>query len=474
MKRELKLSDYFVHVSKTGKDLIKTGEWSEEIEINIVFPNSMKSIEKRKEYAKILAESYLFQMYADFDQLIEKRNMVFENELNIYKYENKQENRETNEIMVDAFIKFFYEDEIEYFTKIHNIHSRNIHVKISLERYLNFCKNRIFESNQSELKTQQTSMLLKTNIQNFLAAGKTLQALDMALGSVQDSELHNSVVLLKARFTQNERDNNLGLLARDEYMRANAQIINGLLQLISSLTENTEPQQTAQKMQTELNGYQETLDLLIRKKNFLHNELAISYDSEKRFALTIQTEALEKQISGFKEKVVKAAGTANKVNVGNNSSNNIIISGVSGSNITIQQNQAQIETLLQNIDALKNQLSEMRVESKRHKNEILQGQISMKAEIIQSITDLTESQTQAIWADIAAIFIEFEKAMDEKLLEQVQQIKSTSSLKTKLELSIPFIQMLGVNYKVEFDVVGWAKKMYQKHELKIFKSMGML
>ena len=90
------------------------------------------------------------------------------------------------------------------------------------------------------------------------------------------------------------------------------------------------------------------------------------------------------------------------------------------------------------------------------------------------LKELTVIQAETIWTEISAIFIEFEKTMDEKLLEQVKQIKSSSSLKSKLEMSVPFIQLLGINYKTEFDVVGWAKKMYEKHELKIFKLFGAI
>ena len=222
----------------------------------------------------------------------------------------------------------------------------------------------------------------------------------------------------------------------------------------------------------ELIGYQENLELLIRKKNFLQKALTPAYDAEKQFALTLQIEDLEKQISGLKGKVDETARHITQINIGNNSQNNLIISGASRSTITVQNNQVLFDSLVHKLDILSTELKAMRSENTQHKTEILQGQKAINDEIILVINGLTESQTLTIWENMVAVFLEFEKVMDEKLLEQYQKIKSTSSLKTKLELSIPFIKLLGINFKTEFDIVGWSQKMYEKHELKIFKLFG--
>ena len=222
----------------------------------------------------------------------------------------------------------------------------------------------------------------------------------------------------------------------------------------------------------ELIGYQENLELLIRKKNFLQKALTTAYDAEKQFALTLQIEDLEKQIDVLKGKVVETAKHTTQITIGNNSQNNLIISGVSHSTVTVQNNQLQLDSLSQKLDVLSTELKGMRVENSQHKTDILQGQKAMNDELILAINGLTDSQTLTILENMAAVFIEFENHMDEKLLEQYKQIKSTSHLKTKLELSIPFIKMLGINFKTEFDVVGWSQKMYEKHELKIFKLFG--
>ena len=222
----------------------------------------------------------------------------------------------------------------------------------------------------------------------------------------------------------------------------------------------------------ELKGYQENLELLIRKKNFLQKELAIAYDAAKQFALTLQIEDLEKQISGLKGKVEETARHITQITIGNNSQNNLIISGISHSTVTLQNNQVQLDSLMQKLDVLSTELKEIRIENSQHKTEILQGQKAMNDDLILAINGLTESQTLTILENMVAVFIKFEQEMDEKLLKQYQEIKSTSHLKTKLELSIPFIKMLGINFKTEFDVVSWSQKMYEKHELKIFKLFG--
>jgi len=44
----------------------------------------------------------------------------------------------------------------------------------------------------------------------------------------------------------------------------------------------------------------------------------------------------------------------------------------------------------------------------------------------------------------------------------------------KLKLAVPFINILGINLETEFDIKGWAKKMYEKHQILFFKLMGYI
>ena len=64
--------------------------------------------------------------------------------------------------------------------------------------------------------------------------------------------------------------------------------------------------------------------------------------------------------------------------------------------------------------------------------------------------------------------------MEDDLRQIYNDLKKTDDVQMKLKLSIPFIKLLGVDFVTEFNVKNWAKRMYEKHELKIFKLMGLL
>ncbi|MFN8258424.1 MAG: hypothetical protein U0W24_22235 [Bacteroidales bacterium] len=77
-------------------------------------------------------------------------------------------------------------------------------------------------------------MILKTNLKNLVAEGKTGHAIELLLDEVQESDpdLFNNLVLLKARYTSNENDNILGLVSREDYLRTKAQLADALLKII--------------------------------------------------------------------------------------------------------------------------------------------------------------------------------------------------------------------------------------------------
>jgi len=89
-------------------------------------------------------------------------------------------------------------------------------------------------------------------------------------------------------------------------------------------------------------------------------------------------------------------------------------------------------------------------------------------------TQQTSEITGVIMNWITDAFELFDGSMDEKLKEIYKDLKKTDDVQAKLRLSVPFINMLGINLEAEFDVKSWATKIYQKHELKIFKLMGLL
>ena len=95
-------------------------------------------------------------------------------------------------------------------------------------------------------------------------------------------------------------------------------------------------------------------------------------------------------------------------------------------------------------------------------------------EIIEAIADINEQQKTEITTWLNNAFEAFDAEMDDKLKNIYNDLKKTSDLEVKLKLSIPLIKILGIDFGVKFDVKNWAQKTYQKHEVKIFKLMGLL
>ncbi len=102
----------------------------------------------------------------------------------------------------------------------------------------------------------------------------------------------------------------------------------------------------------------------------------------------------------------------------------------------------------------------------------------IKNEIEETIKELNTQQTDKITGELTAtliaIFREFDKEIDAKLKGIYNDLKKTDNLQTKLKLSIPLINLLGIDLGVEFDIKSWATKMYKKYELQLFKLMGMV
>jgi len=97
-----------------------------------------------------------------------------------------------------------------------------------------------------------------------------------------------------------------------------------------------------------------------------------------------------------------------------------------------------------------------------------------KEEIIEATEKLNEQQTVEISNEIGVWFEAFNEKMEEEFKQIYSDLKQTDDLQMKLKLSIPFIKLLGIDFIAEFNVKNWAKKMHEKHELKIFKLMGLL
>jgi len=98
---------------------------------------------------------------------------------------------------------------------------------------------------------------------------------------------------------------------------------------------------------------------------------------------------------------------------------------------------------------------------------------SNKDDILKAIEELDEQQTADITEKIMTWITSergmFNDEMNEKLEEFYDNSKQTDNMEMKLKFSIPLIKLLGVDFEIKYDVKKWAREMYQKHKLKIFK-----
>ena len=69
---------------------------------------------------------------------------------------------------------------------------------------------------------------------------------------------------------------------------------------------------------------------------------------------------------------------------------------------------------------------------------------------------------------------EFSDEMDDKLQDIYEGLKKTDDWQAKIKLSVPLLNLFGLNIETEFDAKSWASKMYKKHKMNIFKLMGHL
>ncbi len=103
---------------------------------------------------------------------------------------------------------------------------------------------------------------------------------------------------------------------------------------------------------------------------------------------------------------------------------------------------------------------------------------SVKDDILMLINEMSVKQTSEIVTEIMKMLeITFEESnieIDNKFKNIYNDLKKTDDVQTKLKLSIPFINIIGINLETEFDIKSWTKKMYNKYELKIFQLMGYL
>ena len=98
----------------------------------------------------------------------------------------------------------------------------------------------------------------------------------------------------------------------------------------------------------------------------------------------------------------------------------------------------------------------------------------IKDEIIDAVKELTEQQSKEISDEIIRVIHADVDRLDHNLLAVYHDLKNTDDVQMKMKLGIPLLNVIGLNVETEFDVKSWAKKMYEKHKVKVFDLMGYL
>jgi small GTP-binding protein len=108
------------------------------------------------------------------------------------------------------------------------------------------------------------------------------------------------------------------------------------------------------------------------------------------------------------------------------------------------------------------------------KTDEMMSQLKKNHEQIMSfIKEIREEDMKDILAEMYSLisnaFEAHQEVLDDQFKEQYHQLNDTEEVSRKLELSIPLIKMLGINYKVEVDVKKWVQRMQKKYGYKLFE-----
>jgi hypothetical protein len=138
------------------------------------------------------------------------------------------------------------------------------------------------------------------------------------------------------------------------------------------------------------------------------------------------------------------------------------------------------EDLLCRVNEIKSDTTEIRENQYfqfEYLEEILHGRVS-KEEYNSMMDELLNKQSVALIGDlmdgISNTIELMEEDLDEKLIALYEELKKTDDVGVKLKLSVPILNLLGLNIESEIDIKSWAKKMYEKHKVQLFQTVGAL
>jgi hypothetical protein len=195
-------------------------------------------------------------------------------------------------------------------------------------------------------------------------------------------------------------------------------------------------------------GFVEYKRLLLREKKrkeyYIHNE---DKPTEKHFKIS---DLLE----GFSEE-----------DIAKNQDNE------NASAILLQNMKADLDEIKKSIERMKDKLfSHYECLLNHLKNNLT------KDDIQDALKDINNQQMSEVLNEIMNMLANaFEKSndkIDAKFREIYNDLKETDDVQMKLSLSIPFINMLGIDLGMKFDIKNWVTRMYKQYGLRIFELMG--
>jgi internalin A len=142
--------------------------------------------------------------------------------------------------------------------------------------------------------------------------------------------------------------------------------------------------------------------------------------------------------------------------------------------------QDEVIKMSDKIDILLDKVNEIKHTLDSHYEYLINLPVNQKIrdDIFDAIKEMKFQQsveiTEEIIQGIATAIDQSKGELDNRLTEIYADLKKSDDVQMKLKLAVPFINLLGINLETEFDIKNWAKKLYKKHELKIFKLMGYL
>ena len=128
-------------------------------------------------------------------------------------------------------------------------------------------------------------------------------------------------------------------------------------------------------------------------------------------------------------------------------------------------------------EMLASQSREMKEMNERQTEEIIGRTKNNFQDVLAEMKNMKLQQKNILVVEIMAkiedAFEKFSDKINEEIEKKFDKLKQTDAddWQARLELSVPLLNLLGINLGVEFDLKGWANRMYDKLGLEILKKL---